>query len=81
MTRRSAGTATTSEPMPAAQSISNKVQPTGTATMKRIARFRPPLAASAVDSVVFGPGEKLIAVANTNSAVNSCQSMEQTLNS
>ncbi len=48
--------------------------------MKRIARGRPRLAASAVESVVFGPGEKLIAVASTSSAVNSCQFMGHTLN-
>jgi hypothetical protein len=45
-----------------------------------MARGSPPLAANAVDSVVLGPGEKLIAVANTNKAVNSCQFIEQTLN-
>ena len=80
MNRRSAGTATTRAPMPAALSTSSSVQPTGTARTKRIARFRPPLAASAVDSVVFGPGEKLIAVTSTISVVNSCQFIEQTLN-
>ncbi|MOA44740.1 hypothetical protein D3C78_1670600 [compost metagenome] len=45
-----------------------------------MARGRPPLAARAVESVVLGPGEKLIAVASTSSAVNSCQFMSQTLN-
>ena len=78
--RRSAGCATTSAPRPAAHSTRSRVQPTGTANTKRIARGNPPFAASAVDSVVLGPGEKLIAVANTSSAVNSCQFMGQTLN-
>jgi hypothetical protein len=78
--RRSGGTATTRAPRPAAQIASSSVQPIGTATTKRIARGRPPLAARAVESVVLGPGEKLIAVANTSSAVNSCQFMAHTLN-
>jgi hypothetical protein len=47
----------------------SSVQPAGTAMQKRSARGRPPFAASAVDSVVFGPGEKLIAVQNSSSAV------------
>jgi hypothetical protein len=80
MARRSEGIATTSAPMPAAHSASSSVQPTGTATTKRMARGRPPLAARAVESVVLGPGEKLIAVASTSSAVNSCQFMTHTLN-
>lgn len=80
MAQRSDGAASTSAPMPAAHSNSSRVHPTGTAKTKRIARGRPPLAASVVDSVVFGPGEKLIAVANTSSAVNSCQFMGHTLN-
>ena len=49
----------------------SRVQPAGTARQKGMARRKPRLAASAVDSVVFGPGEKLIAVANTSRAVNS----------
>ena len=57
--------------VPAAQMASSKVQPTGTATTKRIARGRPPLAARAVESVVLGPGEKLMAVQNASSAVSS----------
>jgi hypothetical protein len=32
-----------------------------------------------VDSMVLGPGEKLIAVASTSKAVNSCQFMALTL--
>ena len=51
----------------------------GTAHTKGMARRKPPLAASAVDRVVLGPGVKLIAVASTNKAVNSCQVMRQTL--
>src|SRR5688572_12261961 len=77
---RRPGAASISAPTPAAHSASSRVQPTGTARMKRMARGRPPLAASAVDKVVLGPGEKLIAVANTSSAVNSCQFMGHTLN-
>ena len=80
MTQRSDGAATTSAPMPAAHSVSSSVQPTGTAITKRMARGRPPLAPSAVERVVLGPGEKLIAVASTSSAVNSCQFMGHTLN-
>ena len=38
---------------------------------KRSARLRPRLAASAVDRVVLGPGEKLIAVQNSSRAVSS----------
>ena len=34
------------------------------------------MAASAVESVVFGPGVKLIAVASTSKAVNSARGME-----
>ena len=79
ITHVSAGAAITNAPTPAAQMASSKVQPTGTASTKRIARRRPPLAARVVDSVVLGPGEKLIAVAITSSAVNSCQFMAHTL--
>ena len=39
------------------------------------------MAASAVDSVVLGPGVKLDAVLNTNKAINSCQFMSLTLKS
>jgi hypothetical protein len=46
-------------------------QPTGTAHTKRMARRSPWLAAMAVDSVVFGPGVKLLTVASTNRALSS----------
>jgi hypothetical protein len=60
-----------SPPSPAAHSSSSSPQPKGTATTKRIAWRRPWLAASAADSVVLGPGVKLIAVAKSSSAVSS----------
>src|SRR4051812_25448435 len=69
--RRSIGIASTSAPRPSPQASIISVHPVGTATMKPSARRRPKLAASAVDSVVFGPGVKLIAVAKSSSAVNS----------
>ena len=59
------------------QASMSSVQPVGTAKQKRSARRRPRLAASAVDSVVFGPGEKLIAVQKISSAVNSVALMEK----
>ena len=75
MAQRSAGTATTTAPSPAAHSTSSRLQPTGTATTKRMAAGRPRLAASAVDRVVLGPGVKLMAVASTSRAVNSTRGM------
>jgi hypothetical protein len=67
------GAASTSAPTPPAHSSSSSDQPTGTAQTKRMAAAR--LAASAVDSVVFGPGEKLMAVASSSRAVNSDRGM------
>ena len=55
----------------------SSVQPVGTAMQKRRARRKPRLAASAVDSVVLGPGEKLIAVQNSSRAVSSGAVMER----
>ena len=73
--RRSMGAASTSAPTPPAHSSSNADQPTGTAQTKRMACGKPRLAASAVDNVVFGPGEKLMAVASSSRAVNSDKGM------
>src|SRR3990167_2408306 len=73
--RRSSGAATTMAPTPPAHSSSSADQPTGTAQTKRIACGNPRLAASAVDSVVFGPGVKLMAVASARRAVNSAKGM------
>ncbi len=75
MAVRRAGMATTRPPMPAAHTSSSADQPSGTAHTKRMAGRRPRLAAMAVDSVVFGPGEKLMAAARTRSAVNSTRGM------
>ena len=75
MLQLKSGTATTSAPSPSVQTTSSALQPTGTAQTNGMARRKPWLAASAVDSVVLGPGVKLIAVASTRSAVNSCQFM------
>ena len=73
------GTANIKAPRPKLHKLSNKPQPTGTAHTKRSARLRPWLAASAVESVVLGPGEKLMAVASTSRAESSCQFMALTL--
>ena len=75
MPQRNAGAATTTAPTPPAHSSSSAVQPTGTAQTKRSAGRRPRLAASAVDSVVLGPGVKLMAVASASRAVNSARGM------
>ena len=75
MAQPSSGTASTSAPTPRVQMPSKIAQPTGTAQIKGSVRRKPWLAASAVESVVFGPGVKLIAVAKVNKAVNSCQFM------
>ena len=50
--------------------------PVGTARMKGSARRRPRLAPSAVDSVVFGPGVKLIAIAKLSRAASSSADMD-----
>ena len=73
------GTASSSAPRPSAHKLSNMPQPTGTAKMNGNAWRKPWLAASAVESVVLGPGVKLIAVASTIKAVNSCQFISETL--
>src|SRR5574337_1044337 len=75
MAQRSAGAASTMAPSPSAHSSSSAHQPTGTDTTKRMAAGRPRLAARAVDSVVLGPGVKLMAVASTSRAVNSTRGM------
>ena len=54
-----------------AQALSSRPQPTGTASTKRSERRKPRLAASAVDSVVLGPGVKLAAVARSSRALSS----------
>jgi hypothetical protein len=71
--------AMTSAPRPRPEASIIKVQPVGTATMKPSVRRRPWLAASAADSVVFGPGVKLIAVAKTSRAVSSSVDMAASL--
>ena len=71
MPMRSAGTASNRAPTPPAQMDRSKPQPSGTASTKRIERFKPRLAASAVESVVLGPGVKLATLARTSRAVNS----------
>src|SRR5574343_880475 len=76
---RRLGRAITSEPTPPAHSVSSRPQPTGTASTKGRAPRRPRCAASAVDSVVLGPGVKLVAVARTSSAPHSCGDMEAKL--
>jgi hypothetical protein len=45
--------------------------------MKVMARFKPPLAASAADKVVLGPGVKAMAVENTSRAANSEEVMKE----
>src|SRR3990167_4992701 len=75
MARRSRGAAITRAPTPPAHSSSSADQPTGTAQTKRMACGSPRLAANAVESVVFGPGVKLMAVARTSRAVNSARGM------
>ena len=75
MPQRSAGTATTTAPTPPAHSSKSADQPIGTEQTKRIAERSPRLAASAVDSVVLGPGVKLMAVASASRAVNSARGM------
>ena len=58
----------------------NSIEPTMLASVfLPSAWVRPRLAASAVDSVVFGPGEKLIAVASIKRAVSSVGLMVQGL--
>jgi hypothetical protein len=61
----------TSAPSPNPQASSSSVQPVGTAKQNRSARLIPWLAANAADSVVLGPGEKLIAVQKASRANNS----------
>ena len=77
MAQRSAGMPVTSAPTPRAHSASSSTQPTGTASTKRRLRRSPWLAARAVESVVLGPGVKLMAVASTSRAVNSWSGMPQ----
>ena len=77
--RRSGGSATTMAPTPPAQAVNSSPQPTGTANTKRMACRSPRLAASAVDSVVLGPGVKLAAVHKAIRAVNSTGVMALTL--
>src|SRR5256885_34489 len=67
----SSGAATTAAPTPAVLSTSSTHQPTGTARTKRSAGRRPWLAARAVDSVVLGPGLKLMEAASSSKAVSS----------
>ena len=71
MALRSAGRPVTSAPTPSPQASMSITQPAGTAKQKRSVRRRPWLAAIAVDSVVLGPGEKLMAVQNASRAVSS----------
>src|SRR5260221_473340 len=67
----SSGAATMAAPTPAVLSTSSTHQPTGTARTKRSAGRRPWLAARAVDSVVLGPGLKLMEAASSSKAVRS----------
>jgi hypothetical protein len=71
MPQRKGGQATTNPPNPVAHKANKMPQPTGTAHTKRMAMRKPWLAAMAVDSVVFGPGVKLLTVASTSRALSS----------
>ncbi|CAN1536915.1 hypothetical protein MCERE1_01609 [Burkholderiaceae bacterium] len=71
MAQRSGGLSVINKPKPAPHSTNSKAQPRGTAKQKRNARRRPWLAASAVDKVVLGPGEKLTAVHIASKAAHS----------
>ena len=73
--RRSGGAASTSAASPRPHSSIISVQPVGTARMNGSARRSPTFAPSAVDSVVFGPGVKLIAVAKLSRAASSSADM------
>ena len=73
----SSGTASTSAPRPSAHSAQQQRPAHRHRARQSAARAAGRwLAASAVDSVVLGPGVKLMAVASTSSAVNSVAFME-----
>jgi hypothetical protein len=75
MPQRSHGAASTSAPRPAPHSSSSMIQPAATAQTKCSVPRRPRLAASAVASVVLGPGVKVAAANSSSRAENSAVDM------
>ena len=65
------GISATKAPIPKPQASIIKSHPNGTAQAKGSVRRKPSLVAMAVVSIVFGPGEKVIAAQKKISAINS----------
>ena len=65
------GISATKAPIPKPQASIIKSQPKGTAQAKGSVRRKPSFVAMAVVSIVFGPGEKVMAAQKKISAMNS----------